>query len=153
LDNCILEVFSLIRGIYNGLLCISLFKCVQENLPILVKNGIVCNEKMSVARSYFLCKEFNKKYIEFKKEVLKMNMPIIGITLGDPCGIGPEITVKALGNEKIYRNCRPVVIGDRSILESAMSGCSINLEINTINEPSEGKFRYGSIDLIDLKNV
>ena len=45
--------------------------------------------------------------------------PIIGITMGDPAGIGPEITVKALEQKKIYESCRPLVIGDCSFLEWA----------------------------------
>ena len=37
--------------------------------------------------------------------------PILGMTMGDICGIGPEITVKALLHEETYAMCRPVVIG------------------------------------------
>ena len=43
-----------------------------------------------------------------------MNKPILGITMGDPFGNGPEITVKALADEAVYDRCRPVVIGDVS---------------------------------------
>ena len=38
--------------------------------------------------------------------------PIVGITMGDPAGNGPEITVKALGHADIYDRCRPLVVGD-----------------------------------------
>ena len=41
-----------------------------------------------------------------------MNKPIIGITMGDPAGNGPEITVKALARADIYDRCRPLVVGD-----------------------------------------
>ena len=34
---------------------------------------------------------------------------ILGITMGDPAGIGPEITVKALAKKEIYDECRPLV--------------------------------------------
>jgi len=37
--------------------------------------------------------------------------PIIGITMGDPAGIGAEIVVKALSNEKYYHRAAPVVLG------------------------------------------
>ena len=37
---------------------------------------------------------------------------IIGITMGDPASIGPEITVKALADQSIYEACRPIVVGD-----------------------------------------
>ncbi len=37
--------------------------------------------------------------------------PVIGITMGDPCGIGPEIIVKALGDSDVRRRGRFVVFG------------------------------------------
>ena len=43
--------------------------------------------------------------------------PIIGITAGDPAGIGPEVVIKALIDPSIHSVCRPVVIGDRANLE------------------------------------
>ena len=43
--------------------------------------------------------------------------PIVGITMGDPAGNGPEITVKALGHADIYDRCRPLVVGDAKIIE------------------------------------
>lgn len=78
---------------------------------------------------------------------------IIGITMGDPSGVGPEIVVKALNHEELYEMCNPVVFGDRKVLKQAMKFCSVNLEINVINEPSSGKYKFGTIDLIDLDNV
>ena len=40
------------------------------------------------------------------------NKPIIGITMGDPQGIGPEVIEKALASRAVRRICRPVVFGD-----------------------------------------
>jgi 4-hydroxythreonine-4-phosphate dehydrogenase len=37
--------------------------------------------------------------------------PRIAITLGDPAGIGPEITAKALRDARVRRVCRPIVVG------------------------------------------
>ena len=48
-----------------------------------------------------------------------MNRPIVGITMGDPAGNGPEITVKALAHGDIYDRCRPIVVGDAKMLEQA----------------------------------
>ncbi|MGH7274891.1 MAG: PdxA family dehydrogenase, partial [Nitrospiria bacterium] len=45
--------------------------------------------------------------------------PLIGITMGDPSGIGPEIVVKALANAGIWKICRPWVIGDKTVLRTA----------------------------------
>lgn len=43
--------------------------------------------------------------------------PRIGITLGDGAGIGPEVTLKALKQSRLSRRCRPVIIGDRVVLD------------------------------------
>ena len=51
---------------------------------------------------------------------------ILGITMGDPASIGPEITVKALAAKDVYDNCRPLVIGDAGVLEAA---CRIVVKI------------------------
>jgi len=48
-----------------------------------------------------------------------MTLPKIGITMGDPAGVGPEVIVKALARPEAHAFCRPVVIGDRRRLEKA----------------------------------
>ena len=42
--------------------------------------------------------------------------PLLGITMGDPAGIGPEVIVKALARPLVRRLCRPVVIGSPEVL-------------------------------------
>ena len=49
-----------------------------------------------------------------------MTLPIIGITMGDPTGIGPEIIAKALSMEEPFQACRPVVFGDQGALSRAI---------------------------------
>ncbi|MDB4893956.1 MAG: pyridoxine phosphate biosynthetic protein, partial [Firmicutes bacterium] len=79
--------------------------------------------------------------------------PIIGITLGDPASIGPEIVVKSLASAEIYELCRPLLIGDSRVVERAMTSTGVTLNINPVANPSEGRFALGAIDLIDLQNV
>ena len=50
-----------------------------------------------------------------------MTLPVIGITMGDPAGVGPEVVVKALARTEPYAFCRPRVIGDRKRLDKAMA--------------------------------
>lgn len=45
-----------------------------------------------------------------------MKKPLVLITAGDPLGIGPEITVRALRNPQVRRSCTPVVIGELTSL-------------------------------------
>lgn len=83
-----------------------------------------------------------------------MAKPIIGISMGDPFGNGAEITVMALNHKDIYDTCRPLVVGDESSMRYALKVVKkvkgIDLELNIISKPSEGKYTYGTIDLINL---
>ncbi|MDO8461564.1 MAG: 4-hydroxythreonine-4-phosphate dehydrogenase PdxA, partial [Deltaproteobacteria bacterium] len=42
----------------------------------------------------------------------RKKLPLIGITLGDPKGIGPEVVKKALASREVRRICRPILFGD-----------------------------------------
>lgn len=82
-----------------------------------------------------------------------MNREIIAIPMGDAAGIGPEIAMKALKNEEIYNLCKPLIIGDFKVLEKANSIVHGGLKINLVTKPSEGKYEFGTVDLIDLANI
>jgi 4-hydroxythreonine-4-phosphate dehydrogenase len=43
-------------------------------------------------------------------------LPRIGITMGDPAGIGPEVVLKAVAEEEVRKVCVPVIIGDAQLL-------------------------------------
>lgn len=61
-------------------------------------------------------------------------MKIIGITMGDPASIGPEITAKALSDPAVYERCKPLVVGDAAVMEEALkiTGLSGKLKIHKI---------------------
>lgn len=42
--------------------------------------------------------------------------PRVAIAIGDPAGIGPEIALKAAGDDRVRARCRPVIVGDRAVL-------------------------------------
>ncbi|MCL4425879.1 MAG: hypothetical protein M1299_13015 [Firmicutes bacterium] len=72
--------------------------------------------------------------------------PLIGITMGDPAGIGPEIVVKALAKAELYQQVRPLVIGDGGALERALRVIGVDLSLHSVTGPAEGYFRPGLID-------
>ncbi|CEG28668.1 4-hydroxythreonine-4-phosphate dehydrogenase [Bacillus sp. B-jedd] len=76
--------------------------------------------------------------------------PIVAITMGDAAGIGPEIIIKALVIKESYEICRPLVIGDASILARAAGFIGADLKVNSIADPAEAAFQLGTIDCIDL---
>ena len=79
--------------------------------------------------------------------------PILGITMGDPASIGPEVAVKAFSNKDIYNTCRPLVVGDARVIEDAVRFCSLDLKVNPIKSVKQAEFVFGQIDVFDLENV
>ena len=79
--------------------------------------------------------------------------PILGITMGDPASIGPEITVKALSNPAIYVKCSPIIIGDAAVMEAAVGIVGKDVKINAVSDVKEAKFEFGTIDVYDMKLV
>lgn len=78
---------------------------------------------------------------------------IIAIPMGDPAGIGPEIVVKGIKNTEVLKKARPLVIGDKKVIEDAINFTASDLRINLIKKPSDGIFKEGILNLIDLDNV
>lgn len=77
--------------------------------------------------------------------------PIIGITMGDPAGNGPEISIKALNDPAIYSRCRPLIVGDAKILEQAKHfvGCG-HIQIHPVASVADSWFRHGAIDVLHM---
>lgn len=82
-----------------------------------------------------------------------MDRPKIVIPIGDPAGIGPEITAKALAEQAVNDAAQCIVVGDKRIMEQAIRITGADLTIMTIAEPSEGRYESGTLNLIDLDNV
>ncbi|MBW1650301.1 MAG: 4-hydroxythreonine-4-phosphate dehydrogenase PdxA [Deltaproteobacteria bacterium] len=83
----------------------------------------------------------------------KKNLHIIAVTMGDPTGIGPEIILKAAQEESIYKKCRPLVIGDADIIEGTKKIVSSGIKINPIKDPAQGKYQFGTMDIIHLSEL
>lgn len=75
------------------------------------------------------------------------NRPLMGITMGDPGGIGAEVILKALGREESYRVCRPLVIGHPSVLNRDMAMAGVQLDMRLVDRPENGAFEFGCVDV------
>jgi 4-hydroxythreonine-4-phosphate dehydrogenase len=80
-------------------------------------------------------------------------LPIIGISMGDPAGIGPEICAKALALEEIYAIGRPIVVGDAGVMADAVRFCGLKLAVAARAQVAAAEFRRGTIDVFDLNNL
>ncbi|MGE3466832.1 MAG: 4-hydroxythreonine-4-phosphate dehydrogenase PdxA [Pyrinomonadaceae bacterium] len=75
--------------------------------------------------------------------------PVIGITMGDAAGIGPEIVLKSLTNIDLRAACRCVVIGDAAFLRRTATELSPDIELAEFGEANSDN----SIELLDLANL
>jgi len=82
-----------------------------------------------------------------------MTKPILAIPMGDAAGIGPEITVKAMADDRVSNMARLVIVGDKKVLKEALAFSDVTLLINCINDPQDGNFSPGVLNLIDLDNI
>ncbi len=79
--------------------------------------------------------------------------PILGISVGDPGGIGPEITVKALTKEEIYEQCRPLAVADSKVMEDVPRFTDADIKLNPVQRVGDGRFVHGTIDILEMDNM
>ena len=92
--------------------------------------------------------------------------PVIGITLGDPNGVGPEIIARNLSQDWVYDLCRPLVIGNDKVMRRALplaEGDSMDnhdgrstgrrLDIHLIDRPETGFYRIGAVDVLNALDM
>ena len=82
-----------------------------------------------------------------------MCKPYIAVPIGDPAGVGPEIVAKAVASKEAFDVAKTVVIGDKKVMEQAIRISGVDLKINVINEPEDGDYSEGVLNLIDLDNI
>ncbi len=79
--------------------------------------------------------------------------PLLAITMGDPAGIGPEITVRALSHRETYNKCRPLVCGDAAIMQQAIGLLGLDMKVNAVQSVRDAVFQHGIIDVLDLNCI
>lgn len=79
--------------------------------------------------------------------------PIIALTAGDPAGIGPEIIWKLMADPQTAALAKVVVLGDETALVKAAGVVGLKPAINIIDDPGQGRYRPGQIDLIPCSRL
>lgn len=79
--------------------------------------------------------------------------PFLAITMGDPAGIGAEVTAKALQDRWVYDHVRPFVIGSTAAMADALRLIGASGSANLAHTLDEVKGEYGNIDVLDLENL
>ena len=82
-----------------------------------------------------------------------MGLPLIGITMGDPVGIGPEIIIKALSKQDIHHMCQPLIIGDETALNMAINILGSHLKIRVTEDIGGEKYEPEWINLYRVSRI
>ena len=77
--------------------------------------------------------------------------PTFAITIGDPCGIGPEITLNALNKHTdLFEDCNLVICGSFEYLQKTATKINLDVEINKINEEDISKVSGPGFYCLDI---
>lgn len=74
--------------------------------------------------------------------------------MGDPASIGPEISLKIFKDVTLYQKCKPLLVGDASVLKKVMNFLpNLKSKLNIIHDVKNAKFTPGVVDVLDLEIV
>ena len=76
--------------------------------------------------------------------------PILGITMGDAAGIGPELILKAFRTEQLHAICRPLIIGSVAVMEFYRRRLGIPVRFRGVTSAGVAEYRPGVLDVLDL---
>ena len=79
--------------------------------------------------------------------------PVVAVTMGDPCGIGPEVIAKALSSPEVYETCRPLIIGNGWCMERALELVGSDVKLHQATTPLEPNGATGTVELLDPGNL
>jgi len=79
--------------------------------------------------------------------------PIVAISMGDPAGIGPEVTLAALRRDDVWSACRPLVVGDVQTLKVVAQTLDLSITCHPVESPAQARFDRAQPDVVDLRNV
>ena len=79
--------------------------------------------------------------------------PRIGITMGDPAGIGPECIARSLAAPGVYDACIPVVIGNAAVMESAATLVGSSQEVRKVPSIEEASGDPHLVEVLDPDNL
>ena len=82
-----------------------------------------------------------------------MKRPILGVTMGDPAGVGPEIIARAFAEPAVIASSRPVVIGSAAIMKEALGLVGSPLALHVVRGIADSRWEAQTLECLDLGNV
>jgi 4-hydroxythreonine-4-phosphate dehydrogenase len=80
------------------------------------------------------------------------NKPIIAVSVGDPAGIGPEISLKAALDPSVRAMSRPILIGDPGVIERHAKACGIAVNFLVLDEINDAGWLDGKLPLLAVRS-
>jgi 4-hydroxythreonine-4-phosphate dehydrogenase len=81
------------------------------------------------------------------------NLPFIAITMGDPAGVGPEVTARALTDQSVYERCRPFVIGSTAAMHDAFATIGAKMSTRAAHSLEDVSGGAGAVEVLDLDDL
>ncbi len=75
--------------------------------------------------------------------------PILGITMWDPAGVGPEVVAKALAGALVHRFSRPIVIGSLPVMRKTVKSLRLPLKVTSVGDHGQPLGRVGEVPVLD----
>ena len=75
--------------------------------------------------------------------------PLLGITMGDPAGIGPEVIAKALAEQSLRRLCRPIVIGSFPVMQQTVKKLKLMMDVIRVEGHETAPPRSNQLAVLD----
>ena len=82
-----------------------------------------------------------------------MKQPVLGVTMGDPAGVGPEIIARAAAEPAVRATARPVVIGAAAAMREALALVGSRLALHAVRRVADCRWADGTLEVLDLGNV
>jgi len=82
-----------------------------------------------------------------------MKRPVLGVTMGDPAGVGPEIIARAAAEPAVRAACRPVVIGAAATMREALALVGGAQAVHAVSRVADCRWAEGTVEVLDLGNV
>ena len=77
-------------------------------------------------------------------------LPLLGVTLGDPAGIGIEVTLKAIARKDYRPSCRLLLIGEACMVEAQLRYGAPGLRVQRVRTPAEAVWEAGAVPVLDI---
>ncbi len=88
-----------------------------------------------------------------KSSAAARTKPRIGVTIGDPAGVGPEVTLKAVFEEEVLAVCAPVIIGDAQYLSHWARVFNLSRGFDCVNADDPIPLEPSSPIIYNLNNI